>query len=656
MLDDYSNRQIGDFIVEEQLGRGAMSVVYRAVQQSFNRRVALKIINLNLNPLARENYQPYFIQEAKVIATLEHIHIVPIYNYGAVDEESSYIAMRLLQRGSVLTLLEDGIVDLYRAVDIFSQAARGLAHAHGRGIIHRDLKPSNILLDDLGNAYLTDFGLGKLAEVSLDLTEAGNVIGTPLYASPEQLTGDPIDHRTDIYSMSAILYHMLTGRPPYSLGEGGLGELIRAQATTRPDPVCQLNPLVPAEIDEVILQGLSHNPDDRPSSIEEMAETINRALGRRSSPNSDPLIYVREVTQQALQSRGSQQLRLIATMIGIVVVAAIMIALSGGARGRPQPSVRAGARGDAQDVAPAPAEIEAARAALGSDGFIAFVACGTSAAFHETQVEAMARQAAEYGVDLRVYDSQMDVYRQTTELERARVEGARAIILCALDSNALASSLEAAQAAGIPLVHMNPVQPLYGGVVLDGDHLALGNRAGTLAGNLIQSEFGGEGRVLLLEYGSQELIRERARGVEKGLSEAAPASYIVSRLAVNSAEEARREVASLIEQGTSFNVLISVRDGVVYDAIEALEAAGISPEEVVVISIDGEERARQWVDEGRYLRATIEVDGEASGIMAVDTAVRLLAGGSVPEYVGFPGGDVYTAGSPVQEATAANAP
>src|SRR5690606_5429878 len=228
---------------------------------------------------------------------------------------------------------------------------------------------------------------------------------------------------------------------------------------TRPDPVCQLNPLVPAEIDEVILQGLSHNPDDRPASIEEMAATINRALGRRSCPNSDPLIYVRAVTHQAFQSRGSQQLRL----------AAIMIALSGGARGRPQPSVRAGARGDAQDVAPAPAEIEAARAALGSDGFIAFVACGTSAAFHETQVEAMARQAAEYGVDLRVYDSQMDVYRQTTELERARVEGARAIILCALDSNALASSLEAAQAAGIPLVHMNPVQPLYGGVVLDGD-------------------------------------------------------------------------------------------------------------------------------------------------------------------------------------------
>ena len=323
MFDDFANRQIGDFVVQERLGRGAMSVVYRAVQQSVNRSVALKIINLNLNPLAKENYQPYFIQEAKVIATLEHIHIVPIYNYGSVDSESSFIVLRLLRGGSVADLLHEGPTDLYRALDIFVQASEGLAHAHGRGIIHRDLKPSNILLDDLGNAYLTDFGLGKLAEVSLDLTESGNVIGTPLYASPEQILGDEIDHRSDIYSMCAILYHMLVGRPPLDIGDGGLIELIQKHQSEQPVPMRDIDPTIPADVDEAVMSGLSRSPAERPQSIEALASTLAVVLSRRINRSSNPTVEV----APAQVGGGRRRRLMLAAMLLVMLLATGVVAL-----------------------------------------------------------------------------------------------------------------------------------------------------------------------------------------------------------------------------------------------------------------------------------------------------------------------------------------
>lgn len=636
MPDDYSNRQIGDFIVREQLGRGAMSVVYRAVQQSVNRSVALKIINLNLNPLAQENYQPYFIQEARVIATLEHIHIVPIYHYGAVDAESSFIASRLLTGGSVADLIEDGQMDVYRAVDIFSQAARGLAHAHRRGIIHRDLKPTNILLDDLGNAYLADFGLGKLAEVSLDLTEAGNVIGTPLYAAPEQLSGDPINERSDIYSMSAILYHMLAGCPPYDLGPGGLGELIRRQATETPVRLSELNPRVPHEIEAIIHSGLSRRPDERPESIEAMAESMNAALGRRSSPNSDPLIYLSGDIRPAETARRAGRPFMVAAIAGLIIIVAVMLALVARRDGSALPTVVAGARGDAHDVAPSDSELAAARAALGSNGFIAFVACGVSSQFQSEQVAAMLQHAAERDVPLRIFDSQMDTYRQMTQLELARVDGAKAIILCALDAGALDSSLQAAQAAGVPLVYLAPYEPRHGGVALDSGDYALGEAAGTFAGNIIIDEFGGEGLVVILQHPVMPQSRERVNGIQDGLFETAPAAYIVSRAAGATADAARRSVSDLLQQDTQFNMVISVNDDGAYGAIAALQEAGISPDDVAVVSINGEPRAQALVEQGGYLRATIPVIAAASAETAVDASVRLLGGGTLPEFIMLP--------------------
>jgi serine/threonine protein kinase len=221
-LDQLVGRQVGDFSIEERIGRGGMSVVYRAHQHSVNRDVALKVIVLNPD---EDEFRRRFAQEAKLVATLEHIHILPIYDYGIIEGDIAYLAMRLLRGGSLSQLLTEGPLTLDQTADIFTQIGRGLAYAHRRNVIHRDLKPSNIMLDDADNAYLTDFGLAKLVGENVDMTKSGNIVGTPAYMAPEQLRGDSVDHRSDIYSMGVVLYHMLTGQAPFESSDSNVSDL-----------------------------------------------------------------------------------------------------------------------------------------------------------------------------------------------------------------------------------------------------------------------------------------------------------------------------------------------------------------------------------------------------------------------------------------------
>jgi serine/threonine protein kinase/ABC-type sugar transport system substrate-binding protein len=642
MFDDLANRQIGDFIVQERLGRGAMSVVYRAVQQSVNRSVALKVINLNLNPLAKENYQPYFIQEAKVIATLEHIHIVPIYNYGPVDHESSFIVQRLLRGGSVADLLRDGPVDLYRALDIFIQAGQGLAHAHGRGIIHRDLKPSNILLDDLGNAYLTDFGLGKLAEVSLDLTESGNVIGTPLYASPEQILGDEIDHRSDIYSMCAILYHMLTGKPPLDIGDGGLIELIQKHMTTdAPVSMRTHDQAIPEHIDRAIVSGLSRSPANRPQSIEALAEALDVVLGRRVSQSTDPQIDMSAILPET-RSRRRWLLPIAALFIAAILLVAMMALARGEPPRIPTITVVPSARGSMTDVIPEPAQIEAAKAVLGQTSFVAYLPCTLENEFQATQSRVMSERLASYGIGFRVYDSRMDRYRQITLFERARLEGAKAIILCMLESIAMNDSLAAAQQAGIPLIFMTPHDPMYGGVLVDTDNRQLGESAGQTAAQIIESEMGGSARIMLLETPGFIASDLRTEGIIAALAEDAPNATIAYRMTAATVASGQDVINDALEQGFDFDFIITFNDAAAQGAARALELAGVDPDAMPIVSINGEDAARDLIRQGRYLRATVATQRDESARIAVDAAVRLLGGGEVPQYIDVPSGEVYT--------------
>jgi serine/threonine protein kinase len=203
----------GPYRVLEQLGRGGMAAVYRAYEPSLDRYVALKV--LPAESLTDPEFTVRFRREAKVIAGLEHRHIVPIYAYG-IENGVPWMAMRLVSGGTVAVELGEGPLSLARTVEILAEVAAALDFAHQHGVLHRDVKPQNILLDEQGHAYLADFGVARMMEGTSAVTRSGVVTGTPLYMSPEQARGEKVDHRTDIYALGIVAYEMVTGRVPFT--------------------------------------------------------------------------------------------------------------------------------------------------------------------------------------------------------------------------------------------------------------------------------------------------------------------------------------------------------------------------------------------------------------------------------------------------------
>lgn len=210
-----SGMEIRSYLLQEEIGLGGMAVVYRAYQPSVNRNVAMKIIRVDESSIRNVGvFRKRFAQEARVVASLEHIHILPIYDYG-IEGDIAFIAMRYLPGGTLAKVMASGALSLDRATELFTQIASGLDYAHRKGVIHRDVKPGNILLDDEGNAYLTDFGLAKWKDDANSITEEDTIVGTLAYISPEQLIGVPVDHRADIYSLGIMLYECLSGDVPF---------------------------------------------------------------------------------------------------------------------------------------------------------------------------------------------------------------------------------------------------------------------------------------------------------------------------------------------------------------------------------------------------------------------------------------------------------
>ncbi|HRF97667.1 MAG TPA: serine/threonine-protein kinase, partial [Aggregatilineales bacterium] len=260
MMPDLINKQVGGFTVLDRIGRGGMATVYRAHQSAMNRDVALKVIEVDDLLERGTEFRNRFAQEAAVVASLEHIHVLPVYDYG-IHENVLYLAMRLLRGGTLSEIMNKGRIPISRSVELFSQVARGLAYAHSKGVVHRDLKPSNIMLDDAGNAHLTDFGLAKWIHGTENITRTGNIVGTPAYMSPEQLRGDGVDHRSDIYSMGIILYQMLTGKPPFDSPSSNVVSIIYQHLEKMPEAPSVHNPEITPETEAVILKAIAKNPE-----------------------------------------------------------------------------------------------------------------------------------------------------------------------------------------------------------------------------------------------------------------------------------------------------------------------------------------------------------------------------------------------------------
>ena len=644
-MDDMIGRQLGDYLIEVRIGRGGMARVYRAHQASVNRPVAVKMIATDYPESDDLNvFRERFAREAKVIASLEHTHILPIYDYGIVDD-TAYLVMRFLEGGSLSDLLAEGPPPLAQVGQIFGQIARGLAYAHSKGIIHRDLKPANIMFASNGDAFLTDFGLAKWIENSPVLTQSGKIVGTPAYMSPEQLRGDAVDQRADIYSMGIILYQMTTGELPFDSESGEVISIIYQHLEKEPPKPTDLNPELPPAVEHVILKALEKTPNLRYANILQMANDLDIALGRRPSTSDytpTPLFASNIRSHQPAVRRtrwlalaGAALAILLALILGVSQIMNINSAV-------PKATIQLDVQGRAEDIVPTSDDIARAQRVLG-DSFIAYITCNQTSEYHATQAREMGDFAHDYGLDYQVYDSNTNEYSQITQLERARADGAGGLIICPLDPGLLLDPLQSVNLAGIPLVILSQDLPNYGGMLIVGDEYQMGYRPGELAGKIIAEEMGGEADVIILDFPDLPHIVARADGLVEGILAEAPKANIIGRYRGATPDFARESVSQLIEDGVHFDVIASINDAGTFGAIEALDEADIPPDSVVITSVDAEQLARRYIREGYYIRGSVDVGRTQFSRAAIDAMTMQLAGNTLPEIVLVPPGDMVTA-------------
>ncbi len=284
-MEALTGKHIGQYQILEPLGQGGMAVVYRAYQSRMERYVALKILPRFF--ASDPKFVSRFNQEAKIVAQLQHPHIVPTYDYGEQDGYI-YIVMPFIPGGTVAERLRSRLLTLDMIVKSMVQVGDALDYAHSRGVLHRDVKPSNVLIDERGNCLLTDFGIAKILEGTTHLTQSGSIVGTPLYMSPEQGLGQPVDQRSDIYSLGVMLYQLVTSRPPFQ-SSTPMAILVKHINEPLPSPR-RFNPHLSTEIEQVILKSLQKHPDDRYSTVIAFVNALRQAV-QVTSPQAIQAIY-----------------------------------------------------------------------------------------------------------------------------------------------------------------------------------------------------------------------------------------------------------------------------------------------------------------------------------------------------------------------------
>jgi serine/threonine protein kinase/ABC-type sugar transport system substrate-binding protein len=670
-MPDLIDKQIAGFTVKERIGRGGMASVYRAHQSAMNRDIALKVIEVD-NLLERgDEFRNRFAQEAAVVATLEHIHILPVYDYG-IQENILYLAMRLLRGGTLSEIMNKGRIPINRAVDLFSQIARGLAYAHSKGVVHRDLKPSNIMLDDAGNAHLTDFGLAKWIHGTENITRTGNIVGTPAYMSPEQLRGESVDHRSDVYSMGIILYQMLTGKPPFDSPSSNVVSIIYQHLEKMPEAPSVHNPDISPEMEMVILKAIAKDPDDRFQSMGDMDKALRGAAGLSLSASSSyPAVAVPKVStastprvQTAVEKkpRVSTPILLMGGIVaGLFIIVVVLFALMNNSQNPADieatqvaqakidlrnitANILVGERGSVDDTIPTAEEIALAQARVG-DGFVAILACNRTSEYHSGSVREVGDFLRAYNINSRVYDADNNETRQPSLVEQARSDGAVGFVICPLSANIMDDALQSLDEANIPLtLYAGNAEGFgYGGIVTVGDDYELGYKPGQFAGQIIADELGGEANVIILDFPDLPAIVERADGLEAGVLSLAPNAVIVGRYLGGTEDFGRASVEALLAEGVEFNVIVSINDAGSLGAIEALKAANIPSDQVVIVSIDANAAAREVIRQGEYMRASVDIDRTISSRVKADALIRILAGATIPEQIFTPPGDMVTA-------------
>lgn len=354
-LDFKQTEPIGDFRILRELGRGGMGTVYEAMQISLGRRVALKVL-----PFAAaldERHRKRFLLEAQAAAQLHHQNIVPVYAVGC-ERGTHYYAMQLIDGeplSAKLFISSDPANDVLRSTvnlpadptlresfpsgvslhkpkrnryqriaALVADAAEALEYAHSCGIVHRDVKPGNLLLDIRGKLWITDFGLAHIT-TGEHVTQTGEMLGTMRYMSPEQASGSRgvIDHRSDVYSLGATLYEMLTGEPVFNGGDRQ--SLLHQVLNGDPRPLRQINRAIPEEIETITLKALRHSPSDRYQTAQEFADDLHRYLNEMPIAARNPTLI--EKTRKWMRRHPTTVLSMLFAMCFAMILFAIATAV-----------------------------------------------------------------------------------------------------------------------------------------------------------------------------------------------------------------------------------------------------------------------------------------------------------------------------------------
>ena len=293
----------GNFRIIEPLGRGGMAAVHKAYEPALDREVALKVLPAEF--MHDPGFAERFEREAKIVAKLEHRHIVPIYTFG-IDENIPWMAMRLVPGGTLADLLKRGRLDHERGLWVLKESAEALDYAHTQGVLHRDVKPQNILLDSQGHVYLADFGIAKIVEGSSVITKSGVITGTPQYMSPEQWRGENVDRRTDIYALGVMAYELFAGRVPFSADTPAA---MMTKHLMDPIPIPSRDE-VPESLLRPLLKCLDKNPEVRwPSAssfVRALEDGLREAGGHAAPPpdGSRPTITVSRMAAPIQEKTG----------------------------------------------------------------------------------------------------------------------------------------------------------------------------------------------------------------------------------------------------------------------------------------------------------------------------------------------------------------
>ena len=281
----------GRYQIVKEVGRGSMGVVYQARDPHIDRLVAVKV--LRQDRVTSDDFVKRFLKEARVIGRLTHSHIVAIYDVGE-EQETVYIAMEFLEGVALSDLVRGKLPEIGEVAALGIQLAETLDYAHQKGVVHRDIKPSNIIVQSDGQIKITDFGIAHVEDATATLqTQAGEIMGTPAYMSPEQVLSKPVDGRTDIFSLGIILYELTTGRRPFGGESKNLMTVFNEIVEVTPPEPHTLVPTVPRELSRLIMKALQKEPGKRFQTGKELAEAL------RGSPASTAPDAARGATTRA---------------------------------------------------------------------------------------------------------------------------------------------------------------------------------------------------------------------------------------------------------------------------------------------------------------------------------------------------------------------